>query len=131
MSLDSFLDELEKIAAAVTLSPEEKRKQMFQFTGLGAVMVPTLSSAVSKMQTGKWIPSSAKSPKRWLGGALAQGLFWGGMLPTMQHAIARSNVDKAKARVAATKELQQLAPSGVHQVLKPLPATDPTLMGVK
>lgn len=129
LSIESFLDEMKKISAASRLTSSEKRKQMLQFAGLGAVAVPSMTSAISKIQSGRWIPSAAKSPRRWLAGAVGQGLFWGGALPTLQHGIARANIRKAKDRVAAEKTLRQLTPGGVQRTLSQLPAKELALPG--
>ena len=119
------LDELTKIS--IKLTPGEKRQQAVQFAGLGLATVPAMSAVTNKIQTGKWLPSSAKSPKRWLAGALAQGLFWGGALPAAHHLLARRNLSRAAEDRSAAKELKSLAPEGVSQALKTLPAAQPTL----
>ena len=116
--LPSCLDEISKIAAyvrdsEVKLNPAEKRKQMLQFAGLGATLVPAMSATSSKMMTGKWMPKGV-SPKRFWPAAVATGLFWGGAMPTIQHAMARSNLQKARQRISAEKELRALAPAVAH-----------------
>jgi hypothetical protein len=128
LSLESFFDELEKISA-VNLTTGEKRKQMAQFAGLGAVTLPALALSQEKVRTGRWFPKGV-SKKRTLGAAAIGGLFWGGALPLVRRAIAKSNVNEAKDRIAAGRELRKLAPEGVGSALKSLPAKDPTLPGV-
>jgi hypothetical protein len=122
ISVDSFIDELQKIAKEVELSPEEKRRQALQFAALGTATVPAMGALSSKMMTGKWMPKGV-SPRRWLPAAAATGLFWGGALPTMQHMIARKNIRSAGNRVAAEREMQRLAPTGVAETLKSAPTT--------
>lgn len=115
----TFFDELEKIA--VTMTPEEKRRQALQFAALGMGTIPTMSALSSKIMTGKWLPAGV-GLRRWLPATAATGLFWGGALPALQHAIARTNIHKAQARLQAEKELRRLAPRGVGAVIKKAPA---------
>jgi hypothetical protein len=124
MSLESFLDELEKISAAITLTPEEKSQQMLQFAGTGAATYPAVSALASKIQSGRWLDSGAKSPSRWLAGKATQGLLFGGALPAIRHAIERANVGKARSRMEAEREMVRLAPGGVQQTLQSLPEVD-------
>ena len=118
-----FFDELEKLG--VRLTKGEEREQALQFAGLGAVAIPSMSAVQSKMQTGKWVPAGipGKTPLsrfgRWLPGAAATGLFWGGALPTIQHALARKNIEKAKARRAGQKALELARPREVEMATTP------------
>ena len=131
LSLESFIDELEKISAAVSLSPEERRRQAFQFAALGLGTVPGLALAQERIRTGRWIPKSGKG--RFLAAAGLGGAFWGGLLPTLQHGIARTNIGKAQSRVAAEKEMRSLAPGGVRGVqraVKKLPLEEPEVPNV-
>lgn len=121
LSLESFIDELEKISAAVRLSPEEKRHQALQFAGLGVTALPGLAMAQQKIRTGGWLPKGT-SRGRFLGAAGLGGLFWGGALPYMQHGIARANISRARGRMAAEKEMRALAPGGVRGVQKAVKA---------
>ena len=107
-------EQLEKAAAAPTtgLNEQEKRTQALQFAGLGGALLPALEVAKSKIQGGRWIPKGMASKARFLGGAVAGGLFWGGALPAIQHQLAQSNMRKSRIRRAATQELKQLVPPG-------------------
>lgn len=121
-SLNSFIDELEKISAQ--LNAAEKRQQALQFAGLGAVTVPAMAAASNKMMTGKWLPSGVpgktglKRFGRWAPAAVATGLFWGGALPSIQHMLAQRNLRKAGDRVESQQVLKKLAPGGVHSAVK-------------
>lgn len=131
LSLASFVDELEKISAAVRLSPEEKRRQAVQFASLGLGTIPGLAMAQQKIRTGRWLPKSGKG--RFLAAAGLGGAFWGGLLPTLQHGIARTNIAKAQARLSAEKEMRTLAPGGVRGVqraVKKLPLEEPEVPNV-
>lgn len=112
------LNELIKIS--VRLTSDEKRRQALQFAGLGVTSLPTVALAQTKVQTGKWFPTSM-SKGRFLGAAALGGAFWGGALPAMQHRISQTNLERAKARVQSTKELQSLTPGGVKKTLATLP----------
>lgn len=123
----AFLDELQKMASEVKLNPSEKRHQALQFAGLGVTALPALALAQEKIRTGRWIPRGS-NPKRFLGAAALGGLFWGGALPYLQHAIARTNLSKARARMSAEKEMQHLVPGGtraVSHVVNKLPVETP------
>ncbi len=115
----SCFDELTKIA--VRLTSEEKRRQAVQFAALGTTTVPAMELAKTRLQTGRWLPAGVKGFRRYIPGALAGGLFWGGALPTAQHFLARGNIQKARERVAAKKELKSLAPAGVAKSLAVAP----------
>jgi hypothetical protein len=128
LSLESFIDELEKISAAVQLTPGEKRRQALQFAGLGVATLPQLAMAQQKIRTGRWLPKSGRG--RFLAAAGLGGLFWGGMLPHLQHGIARTNISKAQARLAAEREMRALAPGGVQQTVKRLPLEEPEVPNV-
>lgn len=114
LSLGSFIDELEKISAAVRLSPGEKRRQALQFAGLGVTALPGLAMAQQKIRSGRWLPNAGRG--KFLGAAALGGLFWGGALPYLQHGIARANIAGARSRMAAEKEMRTLAPGGVRGV---------------
>jgi len=112
------------LKAAVKLTPQEKRRQALQFAGLGMATIPGLALAQNKIREGRWLPKSGKL--RFLAAAGLGGAFWGGVLPTIQHGIAQSNLSKARARVRAEKELHALAgPQPVHSVVKQLPLHGP------
>jgi hypothetical protein len=126
LSLESFVDELEKISAEVGLTPGEKRRQAAQFAGLGVTTLPALASIQERVRTGRWLPKSGRG--RFLAAAGLGGLFWGGALPHLQHGIARTNIAKARARMAAEKEMKALVPGGVRGVqraVKQLPIEAP------
>jgi hypothetical protein len=123
LSLESFVDELEKISAEVTLSPGEKRRQALQFAGLGVAALPALAMAQQKIRSGGWFPKGV-GRGRFLGAAGLGGLFWGGALPYLQHGIARANIARARARAAAEQEMKTLVPGGARgaQTIKAPPA---------
>lgn len=111
------LDELTKLA--VMLTPEEKRRQALQFMSLGMTTLPALGATQSKIMSGRWIPKGVH-PAKFLGATALGGAFWGGALPTLQHMIARGNIQKAKVRESASKELRKLAPEGPVTAVKQL-----------
>jgi len=104
------------LKTAVALNPEEKRRQAMQFAALGLGTVPGLAIAQNRIRTGNWLPKTGRG--RFLAAAGLGGAFWGGLLPTLQHGIARSNLSGAQSRVAAEKEMRSLVPGGVRGVQK-------------
>lgn len=114
LSKESFIDGLLKVA--VKLEPNEKRRQAMQFAALGLGTVPALAFAQHRIREGRWLPKSGKG--RFLAAAGLGGAFWGGLLPTLQHGIARANISKAKGRVKAEREMKALVPGGVAGVKK-------------
>lgn len=123
--LPSCLDELEKIASGeVRLTPSEQRSQMLQFAGLGALATPLISGAanlITHRKISPWAPL-----RRWIPAQMMTGALAGGAIPSVQHLLARSNLAKARQRIAAEKELRALAPETANaapeQTLKLPPA---------
>ena len=91
----AYIDGLLK--AAVSLTPEEKRRQALQFSSLGLGTIPLLAVAQNRIREGRWLPKTGRG--RFLAAAGLGGAFWGGLLPTLQHGIAQANLSKARARV--------------------------------
>ena len=120
----AYVDGLLK--AAVKLTPEEKRRQAMQFSALGLGTIPALAMAQHRIREGRWLPKSGKG--RFLAAAGLGGAFWGGLLPTLQHGIAQTNLAKARARVRAEQEMKTLVPggeAGVQRIVKQLPLEKP------
>jgi hypothetical protein len=108
ISLASFVDELCKIAAETKLTPEEQRKQMLQFAGLGSVATPLISGAanlITHRKVSPWAPM-----RRWIPAQMMTGALAGGAVPAVQHLLARSNLAKARQRLSTERELRSLAP---------------------
>lgn len=103
---------------AAALNESDRNRQALQFTGLALGTVPLVTGLSSKIQTGKFLPRGVPL-KKWAPAAAATGLFWGGALPFMQHAIAQSNLTKARHRVAAEKELAAAKPMVKRMVQSP------------
>ena len=115
ISVDSFIDELQKIAA-VELSPEEKVRQSLQFAALGGVTMPAVQGLRSRMLSKSW--TGGARPGRWLPAQAVTGMLVGGALPTARHMIARSNINTAKHRVAAEREARKLVRGGMQENLR-------------
>lgn len=98
--LDSFFDEVEKIA--VRLSDAEERRQALKFTGLGAVSFPVISGVANLVSSGRTIPKGVK-PTRWIAGQSAAGAVSGGLLPSIRHNIERQTQDEARERLRAAR----------------------------
>lgn len=120
------------LKTAASLNPEEKRRQAMQFAALGLGTVPGLALAQNKIRQGTWLPKSGKG--RFLAAAGVGGAFWGGLLPTLQHGIARGNLARAQSRARAEKEMKSLVPggvAGVRQAVKQLPMDVPTSQAIE
>jgi hypothetical protein len=103
------LDELEKIAERVELSPSEQAKEIAQFGALGALATPLIGMAANKASTGKWLPTGVPF-KRYVPTGMATGAVTGGLLPAARLSISRKNLEDARDRVRAEKELRSLGP---------------------
>lgn len=116
---------LEKLG--VRLTDEERRRQALQFAGIGAVSMPAVQAIKDLITHGKVSPSVPL--KRWLPAQIVGGAFVGGALPAIQHALARSNLDKARARIEGEKALAIAKPKEMAMAVQPkaLPGKFPKL----
>jgi hypothetical protein len=106
--IEAFYDEMEKIS--VSLTSEEKRKQMLQFAGLGAVAAPVISGATNLVTHGAVSPFQKSLFRRWLPGQVVSGALAAGAIPAAQHALAQRNLGVARSRVKAEREMKRLVP---------------------
>lgn len=107
----SFIDELQKLATALT--NEEQRDQVLQFAGLGATAAPVVQATKNLITHGKVSPFSSKS--RFLASNLVGGALSGGAVPVIQHALSAKAQDRARARAKADAFVKQL-PADLTQV---------------
>lgn len=103
--LESFSDEIQKIA--VRLNEEEQRRQALQFAGVGAASVPVISAVGNIIEHGKIIPPGA-SPARWLARQGATGGLLFGAVPAVRSRIEQDVQGEASERLRRQRISQAL-----------------------
>jgi hypothetical protein len=98
--IPSFLDEMNKLGAALT--KDERRRQALQFGALGAVSGSMVGSVSNLIQKGRLSPEGVKSP-RWLRGSMAAGMITGGATPVVRHGLERNMQSEANDRARRTR----------------------------
>lgn len=103
--------------AGVKLTDEEKRRQALQFAGIGAASVPLVAAAKDLIMFGKVSPRAPL--RRWVPAQMVGGALVGGVVPALQHALARSTIEKAKERRLGEKALAVARPKEVAMAVRP------------
>lgn len=99
----AFIDELQKLA--VKLTPEEERRQMYQFAGLGAVAAPAVTVGKNLIQYGKVSPF-APVPRMLAANAIG-GALGAGLVPVVRHGMERQMQEEARERRRAERALSE------------------------
>lgn len=86
--LDSFIDELQKIADQ---SAELRKREALQFAGMGATAGPIVGGLANLIMHGKPMPKDIPL-HRWVPASMMTGAVYGGVIPILRHAIHRHNV---------------------------------------
>jgi hypothetical protein len=82
---------LEKIA-----DEDLRRREALQFAGLGAAVGPGVGAVSNLIQHGHLAPQQV-SLKRWIPASMLSGAIFGGVVPTLRHAIHRHNISERAA----------------------------------